>query len=463
MGLVRTIVKTLMRNAGIPAVETLEVRRCLSAIAPGWSASAGGCTLTCVAGDPNLNSNPCLIVNGTAGDDVMSVGTDPADASKIEFSLNGATLDIDRADIPADWLFGAKMDLQMSGGGGNDRIADNLSAGEFANVWLDGGDGNDTLMGGGGSVTVLGDDGLLRKFTTIDRLTGGSGDDLLVGRGQTQFIEGGSGDDTIFAANATQEIWTDAGNDVVHGPAGPSSMIFGQVWVMKSENGEDVSGSDQLLLGNCFLVPFGQPAPGPGDRQIGADDPGALAGSDIAALVGDVLVIRGTAGSDTAHLWASADGATLNVSLNGIVKTFSSAAVAKYAFAGAGGNDTLIVHDGAGVPSGWALRTANPDDSIVVQHTQDPGPSDAAPAPALPPAAADQGTQQPPATPLSPAPVDSSKKTRTAKIKTPKVAKPPKVKPAKAHLVIKAVKAPKAPKAKEAAVKKAVTKAVTRK
>ena len=59
--------------------------------------------------------------------------------------------------------------------------SDSITITDDTSAALDGGFGNDTLVGGGGADTLL----------------GGSGDDRLVGGGGADFVDGGDGDDVL--------------------------------------------------------------------------------------------------------------------------------------------------------------------------------------------------------------------------------------------------------------------------
>lgn len=103
----------------------------------------------------------------------------------------------------------------VTGGSGNDTLVGNAAA----NVLI-GGDGNDTLRGGGGIDYVVGGLGndLLKGGTEADLLVGNDGDDYLFGELGADFLDGGegydamnggSGDDTyLFQAALTNQIDT---------------------------------------------------------------------------------------------------------------------------------------------------------------------------------------------------------------------------------------------------------------
>lgn len=300
---------------------------------------------------------------------MIKLSADPVDSSKLLLDLNGQTAELDRTDFNDALPNTRGFDVNVYGGDGNDRIENDVHTDAVDQVAIYGDAGNDILIGGGGVYAHV------NPFTglggiSFDQLDGGDGDDLLVGGAYTSQINGGAGDDAIFASNTTEWLVTGAGNDVVHGA--PS----GGPWYTKSWYTPNYDQYDQLFIGQYVSPPwiFGLPGPGPGDRQLDSLSGGDLKGPGIALIEQDVLVIHGTQGDDTAHLWLSSNGKRLAVLMNGQLETFDASLVSKYAFDAQGGNDQLIVHDSPGMVTGWLVRTANPDDQASVVHTQDPPP-----------------------------------------------------------------------------------------
>ena len=82
----------------------------------------------------------------------------------------------------------------VTGGGGNDYIVGNASA----NV-LDGGDGNDYIRAGTGDATILGGSG-------DDALYGGPGNNVLDGGSGTNRLIGGRGSNTFVNVNGGKNI-----------------------------------------------------------------------------------------------------------------------------------------------------------------------------------------------------------------------------------------------------------------
>jgi Ca2+-binding RTX toxin-like protein len=109
-----------------------------------------------------------VIVNGTSGDDVVTVAGDSSGVSVQGLAVRTKITNAEPTDA-----------LRVNGLAGDDIIA---ASGLIANALTlteDGGDGEDVLLGGGGDDTLL----------------GGDGDDILVGGPGTDILDGGPGAD----------------------------------------------------------------------------------------------------------------------------------------------------------------------------------------------------------------------------------------------------------------------------
>ena len=134
-----------------------------------------------------------VVVNGTAGDDRISVASS---GSSIVVNGLAAQVSINNAEPAND-------SLVINGGTGNDIIdASGLHAGQV-NLTINGGDGNDTIKGSEGNDTIIGGRG-------NDTLLGGAGNDTFIwnpGDG-SDMIEGQAGTDTLLfnGANVNENI-----------------------------------------------------------------------------------------------------------------------------------------------------------------------------------------------------------------------------------------------------------------
>lgn len=112
-----------------------------------------------------------------------------------------------------DWIGLYGYSNTITGGAGQDTIVGGQG---FASI--DGGTGHDwitasgfrnTILGGAGNDLIYGGDGLLH-------LDGGDGDDSLVGYGNNNTIIGGDGHDSIWAGQGNSSVDGGAGNNVIY-------------------------------------------------------------------------------------------------------------------------------------------------------------------------------------------------------------------------------------------------------
>jgi Ca2+-binding RTX toxin-like protein len=112
-----------------------------------------------------------VTLNGTSGDDVIQVVDDNTGTHVVGLP---ATVNVSGAD--------SQDVLAISGGAGDDVLDATQSAATGIALQLDGGDGNDILIGGASPNT----------------LAGGNGDDVLIAGTGTTTMDGGPGDNTII-------------------------------------------------------------------------------------------------------------------------------------------------------------------------------------------------------------------------------------------------------------------------
>lgn len=192
----------------------------------------------------NLDNQDQLIFHGNAGDD--TIVADGA-ASLAHITLNGGAGD--------DFVVGGNGSDSLFGELGNDT----LQGGSGRNG-LDGGDGDDLIINGDGSIATgdAGNDTI--QAAVNDVVSGGDGNDLIRLGSSTQ-ATGGAGDDTFTAtANAASGSLTDAGdgNDAFIGVSG--NLVFNagagddhMTWNMAGPQGDNVhfdgqDGDDTLTV-----------------------------------------------------------------------------------------------------------------------------------------------------------------------------------------------------------------------
>jgi Ca2+-binding RTX toxin-like protein len=154
-------------------------------------------TLGGVGGDGQVDH---VIVNGTNANDTIQIAGVGAD-----YTISGASAFVSVLSSEA------QDQLTVNGLGGDDSIsAASLSA--TVNLTLDGGAGNDTIIGNSSANTLIGGDG-------NDYLIGQGGNDTLIDGSGLNTLQGGSGDDLYavqlqndtvfeFAAEGTDEVQT---------------------------------------------------------------------------------------------------------------------------------------------------------------------------------------------------------------------------------------------------------------
>ncbi|MDP1750681.1 MAG: cysteine peptidase family C39 domain-containing protein [Reyranella sp.] len=189
-------------------------------------AGVSGNTLNGGAGNDTLTGGDGNdVLTGGAGNDALDggAGTDTADYSAIGTAVTVNLTSGTATGDGTDTLIGIE---NVIGGSGNDT----LTGSSAANV-LSGGVGDDTLNGGSGvdaadysastaalhvdltittgQVTGEGADTLIG----IERVTGGSGNDVLIGNSGTNILKGGAGDDTLTGGAGTDTLDGGAGTD----------------------------------------------------------------------------------------------------------------------------------------------------------------------------------------------------------------------------------------------------------
>jgi Ca2+-binding RTX toxin-like protein len=190
--------------------------------------------------ETSASGGTALSFSGRASNAVYT-GTDAAD-----IIIGGAERETLQGREGNDRLFGGDDADQLEGGNGNDTLSgdagsDTLNGGEGTDR-LDGGTGNDSLSGGIGADTLVGGAGddlffitdagdlvleaasggsdtimTSLSMTSQDHvealriaegvsgitITGGAGNDMLIGNGLANSFNGGAGDDVILAGNVT--------------------------------------------------------------------------------------------------------------------------------------------------------------------------------------------------------------------------------------------------------------------
>lgn len=144
-----------------------------------------------------------LTIETGDGDDDVSISTN------VEASL---TVD---GGAGNDRIIGGSGDDELVGGSGADTIR-----GRQGDDKILGGTGSDELSGGSGNDRILGGSG-------SDELSGGSGDDNVLGGSGSDELSGGSGDDTLYGGDGDDTIGGDRGDDQIFGNDGDDQIDGG--------------------------------------------------------------------------------------------------------------------------------------------------------------------------------------------------------------------------------------------
>jgi hypothetical protein len=224
-----------------------------------------------------LNKDGTLIVEGTNGPDQIVVTQLPngnftvdgvngsfvaKDVHRLEVHGNGGD---DYIQFTANYLNRKHQESfrdLLEGGDGDDTIVGSALGdrvyGGAGNDLIDGGAGNDMIYGGDGNDTLLGGDG-------SDYLSGGAGDDDLWGEDGADFLDGGTGNDTFQGGagrNAYRDVfdptqWAANGyqpQDVQQGTGGTCSILSTLAAAAATNNGTSLAGRISYVGNNIYDV-----------------------------------------------------------------------------------------------------------------------------------------------------------------------------------------------------------------
>jgi Ca2+-binding RTX toxin-like protein len=306
----------------------------------------------------DLSGTPGSGIGDGAADSVTVNGT--SDSNQIFIAGTGGSVSV--TGLPEQLTLtgteGANDSLRVNGLAGNDTInATGLAAGQLALV-IDGGAGNDTILGSAGNDTLLGGDG-------------------------NDFIDGNQGSDTAFlgAGNDTFEWDPGDGSDIVEGQDGTDTMLFNGANIAEkfdiSANGRrirmtrdvgtvtmDLDGIEHIqlnTLGGPDTVTVNDLS-GTAVTQVSVDLSAQGGTGDGAA---DTVVTNGTANNDQISVATSGTsimvkGLAAQVTVNGAESLNDSLVVN-----GGAGNDTI---DASKLHAGQVNLTLNGgdgDDKII--------------------------------------------------------------------------------------------------
>jgi Ca2+-binding RTX toxin-like protein len=309
-----------------------------AAIAGGVLAGAGNAASANAAGKARLQrkgehlkaptlENGLLRVEGTNGADRIAVRLQAGHPGilEVDFGDDGsAEFSFVRSEI---------AQIVVEAGNGGDAVRIDESNGVFADTiptTIDGGNGNDRLVGGSGAGTLIGGNG-------DDALFGGNGNETLLGGNGNDSIDGNRGNDVALMGNGNDTfVWDPGdGSDTVEGQNGTDTMLFNGAGIAEqvdlSANGNrlrfhrdianitmDTDGVERVdfnALGGADVVTVND-LTGTDVEEFNVDLAGSLGGAtgDNAA---DDVIVNGTDGNDTIKVNGDAAG----VKVGGLVPT----------------------------------------------------------------------------------------------------------------------------------------------
>ncbi|MCI0461196.1 MAG: hypothetical protein L0Z62_29975 [Gemmataceae bacterium] len=234
-------------------------------------------------------------VNGGTGSEVFTV------------TANGARVRFDRVD-PAPFALdiGTTENLVLNANGGEDAFSATGNLAALIQIAVDGGAGNDTLLGSNGA----------------DLLLGGDGNDFVDGQQGNDVAILGAGDDTFQ--------WDPGdGSDVIEGQAGLDTMLFngssGNERITLSANGarfrftrdlgniimdtDDLERVDFNALGGADVIMVNDLS-GTDVVQVNLNLAGVLGGTTGDAQP-DTIIVEGTAGDDAIRVSGNGNGVSV--------------------------------------------------------------------------------------------------------------------------------------------------------
>ncbi|WP_145278548.1 calcium-binding protein [Planctomycetes bacterium ElP] len=260
-------------------------------------------------------------VNGGGGAEVFTV------------TANGTRVRFDRLD-PAPFAIdiGTSENLVLNANGGNDSVSATGNLAALIRITVDGGAGDDTILGSNGA----------------DLLLGGAGDDFVDGQQGNDVALLGAGDD-VFQWDPGD------GSDVVEGQGGTDTMRFngsaGAEIFQASANGgrvlftrnlgnivmdlDDVEAIDLNTLGNADTTVVNDLS-GTDLVEVNVDLAGTIGGTAGDGQA-DVVIVNGTNGDDVIDIFGAGSSVAV-VGLPAVVNVANSE----------GANDSLVINASGG-------------------------------------------------------------------------------------------------------------------
>jgi Ca2+-binding RTX toxin-like protein len=233
-----------------------------------------------------------LVIDGTNGPDAVGIGL---------FDLNTVIVDLGN-NGQQTFPLASFSAVQVSLHGGDDQF--NADPSITTPLRVDGGAGNDTIVGGGG-------DDVLDGGTGDDTIRGGPGNDQIFGGGGDDVLVGGQGNDTVSGdGGADTFAWNPGdGSDAIDGGAGQDLLQFNGSNAAETMRVAAVDGHAVLVRDIASIRMDFDNVEAVAIKALGSADDitiGDLSGTTIRSATIDLSGFDGT--GDQAHDVVTVDG-----------------------------------------------------------------------------------------------------------------------------------------------------------
>ena len=325
------------------------------------------------SGDDRMIWNPgddTDLNEGGAGSDTTEVNGGNG-AEVFTTTANGTRVRFDRLDpAPFSIDIGTTEQLVLHANGGNDSFSATGNLAALIQITVDGGAGNDTLLGSNGADLLLGGDG-------NDFVDGQQGNDVaFLGAGDDVFQwDPGDGNDTVEGQDGADTVLFNgsSGAEIFEASANGGRVLFTRNLGNIVMDLDDVERIDVNTLGNTDTVTINDLS-GTDLVQANVDLAGAIGGTTGDGQA-DVVIVNGTTGDDIIDVFGAgssvsvvglpiqvnvthAEGANDSLVVNaqdgddGVTATTLPAGVIKLTVDGGVGDDTILGSQGADVVRG---------------------------------------------------------------------------------------------------------------
>jgi len=295
-------------------------------------------------------------VNGGGGSEVF---TATANGTRVRFDR------LDPAPFSIDIGTTEKLVLNMNGGDDTFSATGNLAA--LIGITVDGGSGNDTILGSNGADLLLGgadndfidgqqgsDTALLGAGNDVFQWDPGDGSDVVEGQeGADELLFNGSAGNEIFAASANggRVLFTRNIGNIAMDLDGVETLTLNALGGVDTVNVNDLSGTDLIGVDVNLAPTIGGSA---GDGQADVVITNATSGADIVDVFGSgtsYSVLGLAAQVNVSNSEGANDSLVINTlgGNDGITATTLPAGVVKLTIDSGAGDDTVLGSQGADV------------------------------------------------------------------------------------------------------------------